>query len=113
MSDTELQDGIEAATARFDRAIARLDNSVKGLNGRMRQLNRIEVDTQRLVTERSRLASELDKASARAKRLAANERLGDNENAFVGGLRLWECPAHPLRITPKKPSPRPAGARRQ
>ncbi len=25
-------------------------------------------------------------------------RVGDNDNAFVGGLRLWECSGHPLRI---------------
>jgi ABC-type transporter Mla subunit MlaD len=69
MSDSEQQNGIAAASARFDQAMARLDNSVKNLGGRMRQLNRIEVDTQRLVTERARLATELDKAAARAKRL--------------------------------------------
>jgi len=69
MSETELQDGIETATARFDRAMGRLEASARNLAARMRQLQRIEVDTQRLVTERARLASELDKASARAKRL--------------------------------------------
>lgn len=69
MNETELQDGIEAANARFDRAMARLETSTKSLNSRMRQLNRIEVDTQRMVSERARLASELDKTSARAKRL--------------------------------------------
>lgn len=26
-------------------------------------------------------------------------RLGDNKNAFTGGLRLWECSEHPLRMT--------------
>ena len=52
MSDTEPQDGLAAAQARFDAAMARLDRSVKDLNARMRQLNRIEVDTQR--TELSR-----------------------------------------------------------
>jgi polyphosphate glucokinase len=30
--------------------------------------------------------------------LLENERLGDNENAFVGGLRLWESKGHPLQI---------------
>lgn len=69
MSDNELEDGLAAAAARFDRAMARLEQSVKNLGTRMRQHNRIEVDTQRLVQERARLASELDKASARAKRL--------------------------------------------
>lgn len=69
MSDTELQDGLISAQARFDRAMAQLDQSVKNLSGRMRQLNRIEVDAQRLVHERARLATELDKTAARAKRL--------------------------------------------
>jgi ABC-type transporter Mla subunit MlaD len=69
MSESELEDGLTAATARFDRALARLDQSAKNLGNRVRQLNRIEVDTQRLVHERARLATELDKTSARAKRL--------------------------------------------
>lgn len=69
MSESEQQDGVQAANRRFDQAMARLDGSVKSLGNRMRQLNRIEVDTQRLVTERARLATELDKAAARAKRL--------------------------------------------
>jgi predicted NBD/HSP70 family sugar kinase len=38
----------------------------------------------------------------RLKRLADNEFLGDNDNAFVGGLRLWECDAHPLRVNPQR-----------
>jgi hypothetical protein len=38
----------------------------------------------------------------RLKRLADNERLGDNNNAFVGGLRLWQCDEHPLRVYPKR-----------
>jgi predicted NBD/HSP70 family sugar kinase len=37
----------------------------------------------------------------RLKKLAANQRLGDNNNAFVGGLRLWECSGPPLHIDPK------------
>jgi hypothetical protein len=69
MSDTELEDGLAAANARFDRALGRLDQSVKALTSRLRQQERIDVDTQRLVHERSRLATELDKAAARAKRL--------------------------------------------
>jgi len=35
----------------------------------------------------------------RLKTLAGNERLGDNDNAFAGGLRLWESQGHPLKIT--------------
>jgi ABC-type transporter Mla subunit MlaD len=69
MSDTELQDDLTAANARFDRALAQLNQSVQDLGTRMRQHNRMEVDTQRLVHERARLATELDKAAARAKRL--------------------------------------------
>ena len=69
MGDTQHEDGMDAAIARFDRAIGRLEASVRSLNGRMRTLNRIEVDTQRLINERARLAADLDKASARAKRL--------------------------------------------
>lgn len=40
----------------------------------------------------------------RLKTLAANERLGDNENAFAGGLRLWESQGHPPKITVPAPS---------
>ncbi|HUH76706.1 MAG TPA: DUF4164 family protein [Devosia sp.] len=69
MSETELEDGLVAASARFDRSLARLEQSVKELNARLRQQNRIDVDTQRLVHERARLATELDKAAAKAKRL--------------------------------------------
>ena len=69
MSESELQDGVGAAMARFDRALARLETSSANLQQRMQRLNRIEVDTQRLVTERARLATELDKTAARAKRL--------------------------------------------
>jgi len=69
MSEVQLEDGVETAVARFDRALGRLEASVRSLNGRMRTLNRIETDTRQLISERARLASELDKASARAKRL--------------------------------------------
>ncbi len=34
----------------------------------------------------------------RLKKLADNEQLGDNGNAFVGGLRLWQSPGYPLRV---------------
>jgi ABC-type transporter Mla subunit MlaD len=69
MDNTGVEDGLSAATARFDAALARLDQSLQDLTGRMQRLKRIEVDTQRLVQERARLATELDKTSARAKRL--------------------------------------------
>ena len=34
--------------------------------------------------------------------LLENERLGDNDNAFGGGLRLWESSGYPLRIDPQR-----------
>src|SRR5262249_506606 len=37
----------------------------------------------------------------RLKKLADNERLGDNNNAFAGGLRLWEGGGVPLWVDPK------------
>ncbi len=60
MSETELEEGLIAASARFDRALARLDTSTRELSARMQRHQRIEVDTQRLVHERARLATELD-----------------------------------------------------
>lgn len=69
MSETEQDNGLDAAHARFAQAMARLDQSVKNLSARLRQHTRMEVDTQRLVHERARLATELDKTAARAKRL--------------------------------------------
>jgi polyphosphate glucokinase len=45
----------------------------------------------------------------RLKKLAKHEYPGDNENAFIGGLRLWECGTLPLWIDPK----RVAGPRRR
>lgn len=69
MSETETENGLVAATARFDRAMGRIEQSLRDLTGRLQRLNRIEVDTQRLVHERARLATELDKTAARAKRL--------------------------------------------
>lgn len=69
MSDTEVQDQLAQASARFDKAMARLDQSLRALNARVQRQQRIEVDTQRLVHERARLATELDKTAARAKRL--------------------------------------------
>lgn len=69
MSETELQEGLQAADARFNRAIERLETSLRDLNGRIQRRQRMEVDTQRLVHERARLATELDKTAAKAKRL--------------------------------------------
>ncbi|MHA6297098.1 DUF4164 family protein [Devosia sp. CAU 1758] len=69
MSETELEEGLVSAAARFDRALARLSISARDLGTRMQRHQRMEVDTQRLVHERARLATELDKTAARAKRL--------------------------------------------
>jgi cell division protein ZapA (FtsZ GTPase activity inhibitor) len=69
MSETEHEEGLISATARFDRALARLGASVRDLNTRLARHQRMEVDTQRLIHERARLATELDKTAARAKRL--------------------------------------------
>ena len=69
MSETEHEEGLASAAARFDRALARLNTSVRDLNTRLSRHQRMEVDTQRLVHERARLATELDKTAARAKRL--------------------------------------------
>ena len=38
--------------------------------------------------------------SKRLKDLSEHERLGDNNNAFGGGLRLWQSSGHPLRMGP-------------
>jgi len=38
----------------------------------------------------------------RLRKLAAHERLGNNDNAFVGGLRLWESTMRPLWIDPQR-----------
>jgi len=40
------------------------------------------------------------------KRLAKNWRLGDNRNAFTGGLRMWRH-ADPLLLVPERPRPGP------
>ena len=66
---SEIDDTIEAAAERLDRALQRLDASVRSLNGRMRTHARIEADTQKLIAERAKFANDLDKMSAKAKRL--------------------------------------------
>jgi polyphosphate glucokinase len=43
-----------------------------------------------------------------ARRLQAlpdKARLGDNDNAFSGGLRLWQCDGYPLQISLERRSP--------
>ena len=66
---SDIEDTIEAASDRLDRAFQRLEASVRSLNGRMRTHARIEADTQKLLAERAKFAGDLDKASAKAKRL--------------------------------------------
>ena len=66
---SDIEDTIEAASDRLDRAFQRLEASVRSLNGRMRTHARIEAATQQLLAERAKFASDLDKASAKAKRL--------------------------------------------
>ena len=66
---SDIDDTIEAASERLNRAFQRLEASVRSLNGRMRTHARIEADTQKLLSERARFASDLDKASAKARRL--------------------------------------------
>jgi polyphosphate glucokinase len=79
-----------------------------GERGRLRMGTRKWRKVVREVVDQLSAALEVDYVvvgggnARRLKRLAANERLGDNDNAFVGGLRLWECPGHPLRIRPAK-----------
>ena len=51
--------------------------------------------------------------SRRLRELPDNCRLGDNSNAFKGGLRLWQCDEHPLRIPPERPGGRRPGAGRR
>jgi predicted NBD/HSP70 family sugar kinase len=56
----------------------------------------------------------------RLKNLPDNARLGDNNNAFAGGLRLWDCEGNPPRLDPRrrggspveKPSRSPRRARK-
>lgn len=69
MNEIQLEEGLEAANARLERALVRLEGGMRALGGRVKAIHRTEVDAQRLVSERAKLATELDKASARAKRL--------------------------------------------
>jgi predicted NBD/HSP70 family sugar kinase len=78
-----------------------------GERGRVRMGTRKWRRIVREVVDQLRHALEVDYMvlgggnAKRLKRLADNERLGDNNNAFTGGLRLWECDEHPLRVYPK------------
>jgi hypothetical protein len=67
------------------------------------------------VVEQLRRAFEVDYVvlgggnAARLKRLPAGARLGDNRNAFSGGLRLWRQRGG--RLLPDRAAPRAGSAR--
>jgi polyphosphate glucokinase len=79
-----------------------------GERGRVRMGTRKWRKVVREIVDQLRKALEVDYVvvgggnARRLKHLAANERLGDNNNAFVGGLRLWQCDEHPLRVYPQR-----------
>jgi len=83
LSESTLEDGYEAASARLDRALGRLEASVRSLNGRVRAHARIEGDTQKLLAERAKLSADYEKVSARARRL--------DESAHEVSVRLVEA----------------------
>jgi predicted NBD/HSP70 family sugar kinase len=90
-----------------------------GERGRVRMGTKKWRKVVREVVDQLRKALELDYVvigggnAKRLKRLADNERLGDNNNAFVGGLRLWECDEHPLRVYPQRGNKRPVDTARR
>jgi len=79
-----------------------------GERGRKRMGNRKWRKVVRVVIDQLRRALEVDYVVVgggnvrHLKGLRAKEYPGDNENAFVGGLRLWECALRPLWIDPEK-----------
>jgi polyphosphate glucokinase len=79
-----------------------------GERGRLRTGTKKWRRVVREVVDQLRKALEVDYVvvgggnARRLKHLAGNERLGDNDNAFVGGLRLWQCDGYPLRVPPKR-----------
>jgi polyphosphate glucokinase len=79
-----------------------------GERGRLRMGTKKWRKVVREVADQLRKALEVDYGvigggnARRLKDLSDNERRGDNDNAFVGGLRLWQCDEHPLRIDPKR-----------
>ena len=95
-----------------------------GERGRLRMGTKRWRKAVRQVVDQLRKALEVDYVvvgggnAKRMKRLADNERLGDNDNAFIGGLRLWRSDEHPLRVHPQRSDlkpvdkPPPRGTRR-
>ena len=81
-----------------------------GERGRVRMGTKKWRKVVREVADQLRKALEVDYVvvgggnARRLKHLAHNERLGDNDNAFAGGLRLWQCGGYPLRVHPKRGS---------
>jgi predicted NBD/HSP70 family sugar kinase len=75
-----------------------------GERGRLRMGTKKWRKVVRQVADQLRKALEVDYLvvgggnAKRLKHLEDNERVGDNDNAFVGGLRLWQCDEHPLRV---------------
>jgi polyphosphate glucokinase len=75
-----------------------------GERGRLRMGNKKWRKVVRSVVDQLAKVLEVDYVvlgGGNAKRLddlAANERLGDNNNAFAGGLRLWESTGYPFRV---------------
>jgi len=49
----------------------------------------------------------------RLKSLPPNCRLGDNRNAFIGGLRVWQHATDPLQVVPQRTSGRPVDRARR
>jgi methyl-accepting chemotaxis protein len=84
LAETIIEEGLDGAAARLERALGRLEASVRTLNGRMRAHARIELDTQKLVNDRARLAGELDKVNARARRL--DESAGEVSRRLVEAM---------------------------
>jgi len=84
-----------------------------GERGRLRMGSRKWRKVVREVVDQLRQALEVDYVvvgggnAKRLKRLADDERLGDNDNAFVGGLRLWQSDEHPLRVYPQRSDMKP------
>ena len=81
---SDIDDTIEAASERLNRAFQRLEASVRSLNGRMRTHARIEADTQRLLSERAKFAADFDKADAKARRL--DEASAEVARRLVGAM---------------------------
>jgi len=78
-----------------------------GERGRLRMGTKKWRKVVREIIDQLRTALEVDYVvvgggnARRLKKLPRNERLGDNNNAFSGGLRLWQGGGLPLRVDPR------------